>query len=338
MARYGYARISTRSQRDDSQLDALRDAGCERIWTDTASGKLARRPEWDACLDHLRAGDELAVTRLSRMARSVRHLTETAALLQQRGIDLVVLKQGIDTTTPAGRFTFHVLAAMDEMLADLISEGTKEGLESARARGRVGGRKPKLTARQAQVARGMYDEAGDDGRRKYTVAEIAETFGVSPKTIYRHLEPSDGRRQPDKSARPAAHAGPLATLLHSAHARTSEPAARPLARHAAARAALACPACGHEPATRGEALQQREDLAIVWLHLDGDHLTETRYCLACQPHEHIIDVSCSCCGNGPLISGQPPELGDRLAAPALEWLHARGWQLHPQPLCPADHR
>ena len=145
MARYGYARISTRSQRDDSQLDALRAAGCERNWTDTASGKLARRPEWDNCLDHLRAGDELVVTRLSRMARSVRHLTGIAALLAERGIDLVVLKQGIDTTTPAGRFTFHVLAAMDEMLADLISEGTREGLESAQARGRVGGRKPKLT-------------------------------------------------------------------------------------------------------------------------------------------------------------------------------------------------
>jgi DNA invertase Pin-like site-specific DNA recombinase len=138
MARYGYARISTRLQRDDSQLDALCAVGCERIWTDTASGKLARRPAWDNCLDHLRRGDELAVTRLSRMARSVRHLTEIAALLEERGIDLVVLKQGIDTT-PAGRFTFHVLAAMDEMLADLISEGTREGLESARARGRVGG-------------------------------------------------------------------------------------------------------------------------------------------------------------------------------------------------------
>ncbi len=150
-----YARISTRSQRDDSQLDALRAAGCERNWTDTASGKLARRPEWDNCLDHLRRGDQLVVTRLSRMARSVRHLTEIAALLEERGINLVVLKQGIDTTTPAGRFTFHVLAAMDEMLADLISEGTREGLESARARGRAGGRGPKLTARQAEVARGM---------------------------------------------------------------------------------------------------------------------------------------------------------------------------------------
>jgi DNA invertase Pin-like site-specific DNA recombinase len=188
MARYGYTRISTRSQ-----LDALRAAGCEHIWTGTASGKPARRPEWDTCLDHLRRGDELAVT---RMARSVRRLTETAALLQERGIDLVVLKQGTGTATRAGRFTFQVLATMDEMLAALISEGTREGLESARA----GGRKPKLTARQAEVARGMYEEKGDDGRRKYT-AEIAGTFGVSCKTVYRHLEPSGGR-QPGKSTPP----------------------------------------------------------------------------------------------------------------------------------------
>ena len=201
MARYGYARISTHSQRDDSQLDALRQAGCERIFTDTASGRLARRPQWDACLDHLRAGDELTVTRLSRMARSVRHLTGIAAHLAERGIDLVVLKQGIDTATPTGRFTFHVLAAMDEMLADLISEGTREGLESARARGRVGGRRPKLTTRQTEVARGMYAETGPDGKRRYTVAEIADTFGVPRKTVYRHLDPTGTRRQPDKATR-----------------------------------------------------------------------------------------------------------------------------------------
>jgi DNA invertase Pin-like site-specific DNA recombinase len=99
---------------------------------------------------------------------------------------------------------------MDEMLADLIAEGTREGLESARACGRVGGRKPKLTARQAEVARGMYDETGADGRRKYTVAEIAETFGVSRKTVYRHLEPSGGRRRQERAAdrtrRAAGHA------------------------------------------------------------------------------------------------------------------------------------
>ena len=145
----------------------------------------------------------------------------------------------------------------------------------------------------------MYEENGDDGKRKYTVAAIAETFGVSRKTVYRHLEPSAGRRQPGKSARPAAPAGPLATLPAPARDRAGEPAARPRGRPAAGRAHLACPACGREPATRGEALQQREDLAVVWLHLDGDHLTEARHCVACQPHGPVIDVSCSCCGDRP---------------------------------------
>lgn len=188
MARYGYARVSIRSQKDDCQLDALLAAGCERIWTDKVSGKLARRPEWDNLLACLRDGDELVITRLSRMARSVKHLTEIAALLAERGIDLVVLEQGIDTTTRAGRLLFHVIGAMDEMLADLISEGTRKGLDAARARGRAGGRKPKLTQRQVGVARQMYEDKGEDGKRKYTVAEIAETFGVSRKTIYRHLD------------------------------------------------------------------------------------------------------------------------------------------------------
>ncbi|MGA8518601.1 MAG: recombinase family protein, partial [Pseudonocardiaceae bacterium] len=120
MARYGYVRVCARHQKDDSQLDALVTAGCERIWTDRASGKLARRAEWDHLLAYLREGDELVVTRLSRMARSVKHLTEIAALLAERGVDLVVLEQGIDTTTPAGRYLFHVIGAMDQMLADLI--------------------------------------------------------------------------------------------------------------------------------------------------------------------------------------------------------------------------
>jgi resolvase-like protein len=327
--------------------------GCERIWTDTASGKLARRPEWDNCLDHLRRGDELAVTRLSRMARSVRHLTEIAALLAERGIDLVVLKQGIVTTTPRGRFTFHVLAAMDEMLADLISEGTREGLESARARGRVGGRRPKLTARQAEVARGMYEEKGDDGKRKYAGAEIAEKLRRVPQNRLpspRSPKPSAGPAKPSTgtSNHPPAAANPVIARgrLHlpaAGHAAGPGPlprrrASRHAGRPAAGLAHLACPACGRESATRGEALQQREDLAVVWLHLDGDPLTEARHCVACQPHGPVIAVSCSGCGNGPLITGQLPGLGGQLAQPALDWLRARGWHLHSGPRCRADHR
>ena len=100
------------------------------------------------------------------------------------------------------------------------------------------------------------------------------------------------------------------------------------------RGPLGCPACGCEPATRHEAVQHREDLAIVWVHLGGDRVTEARHCVVCQPHGPVIDVSCSCCGNGPLITGQPPGPGGQLAAPALDWMHSRGWQLHPSRSAP----
>jgi DNA invertase Pin-like site-specific DNA recombinase len=188
--RVGYARISGVAQNLDGQTDALRVAGCEKIFADTASGKLAERPELGLCLGYLRAGDTLVVWRLDRLGRSLRHLVETVNALAERGVAFASLHEGIDTTTSTGRLVFHIFAALDEMLADLISEGTREGLEAARARGRTGGRKPKLTARQVTVARQMYDEKDADGKRRYTVAEIAETFHVSRKTIYRHLEPT----------------------------------------------------------------------------------------------------------------------------------------------------
>ncbi len=202
----GALRIRTgvhRSQTDDSQIDALRAAGCHRIWTDTESGRLARRPEWDACLDYLRSGDELVVTRLSRIARSVRHLTEVAAVLEERGIDLVVLKQGIDTTTPAGRFLFHVIGAMDEMLADLISEGTLEGLEAARARGRTGGANPSSPhARSPSPDRCM--------TRKPPTANAATPSTRSPKPSTSPARPSTATSHRPQPAPPhrQSEAGP----------------------------------------------------------------------------------------------------------------------------------
>src|SRR4051794_21375368 len=114
MARIGYARVSTREQNTDAQLDALREAGCARVFVDTASGKLARRPELDKTLDCLRAGDELVVTRLNRLGRSLRHLLDLVAELSERGVHLVVLQQGLDTTSPSGRLLFHVMAAIAE--------------------------------------------------------------------------------------------------------------------------------------------------------------------------------------------------------------------------------
>jgi len=195
-ARIGYGRVSTRDQNPDSQRDALAAAGCDpgRLFIDKASGKLEHRPEWDRCLAYLRPGDQLVITRLSRAFRSLKHLMAAAEELHERGIELVVLKQAIDTTTAAGRLTFHIIGALDEFARELIVENTREGLAAARARGRVGGRKPKLSPDQVQLARQLYDERGPDGRRARTVAQTAAMLGVSRTTIYRHLEP--GRGQP----------------------------------------------------------------------------------------------------------------------------------------------
>lgn len=188
MSRVGYGRVSTADQNPDSQRDALLAAGCDRLFVDAGvSGKLASRPEWDACLAYLRAGDELVITRLARAFRSLKHLMAAADQLRERGVELVVLKQAIDTTTPAGRLAFHILGAFDEFTRELIVEGTHEGLAAARARGRTGGRKPKLSAAQVQLARRLYDETGEDGKRSRTVGQIAGMLGVTRTTIYRHL-------------------------------------------------------------------------------------------------------------------------------------------------------
>jgi DNA invertase Pin-like site-specific DNA recombinase len=178
----GYARVSTTDQHPEAQKDALDAAGCIRVFTDRASGKLARRSELDAALDFLRPGDTLVITKLDRLGRSVRNLIDLADRLQSGGVGLRVLDQGIDTTTPAGKMFFHVLAALAEFEAALISERTKDGLAAARARGRKGGRRPKVTPAKLAAARKLYDE------REHTVAEIAEIVGVARSTLYRALE------------------------------------------------------------------------------------------------------------------------------------------------------
>jgi DNA invertase Pin-like site-specific DNA recombinase len=182
MATVGYARISTRGQLADSQLDILQAAGCDRVFTDTASGTLASRPQLDAALQYLREGDVLVVTKLDRLGRSVKNLSQLAIELQSRGIGLKALTQEIDTTSVGGRLFFHMLAAIAEFEHDMIVERTQEGLAAARSRGRSGGRKPKMTPMKIAQARAMYAE------KKYTVAEIAQTFGVSRPTLYRYLE------------------------------------------------------------------------------------------------------------------------------------------------------
>jgi DNA invertase Pin-like site-specific DNA recombinase len=157
----------------------------------TASGKHAARPELDRAPAYLRAGDVFVITRLARAMRSLKHLLALADELRERGVGLVVLKQQIDTTTPTGRLVFHVLGAIDEFQRELIVEGTREGLAAARARGRTGGRKPKLNDRQAATVRRMYAATGPDGKRQHTVAEIAEAVGVHRTTVYDYLKKED---------------------------------------------------------------------------------------------------------------------------------------------------
>ena len=173
----GYARVSTR----DQHPDALSAAGCERVFIDHASGTLAKRPALDEALGYLRAGDTLVVTKLDRLGRSVRNLKQIVDDLQARHVGLRALSQGIDTTTPGGQLFFHMLAAIAEFEHDLIVERTHDGLAAARARGRKGGPKFKMTSTRIAQARSMYDDG------KHTVQQIADTFGVSRPTIYRHL-------------------------------------------------------------------------------------------------------------------------------------------------------
>jgi DNA invertase Pin-like site-specific DNA recombinase len=186
--RIGYGRVPGPDDDPGTQRGALEGAGCDEVFIDTASGKLARRPELDQALERLRPGDTFVITRLSRAMRSLRDLTDLAASLRARGVGLVVLDQGIDTTTPSGREALQVIEAVGEFRRELAAEATHEGLAAARARGRAGGRPRKLSAGQAALARQLYDERGTDGKRAHTVAQIAARFGVTRATIYRHLD------------------------------------------------------------------------------------------------------------------------------------------------------
>ena len=179
--RLGYARVSTGDQSPNLQLDALRAAGCYRVFVDTASGALTARPELAKVLDQLRPGDALVVWKLDRLGRSLRHLVDTVTGRAERSVGFQSLQEAIDTTTPGGKLVFHVFAALAEFERDLIRERTSAGLAAARARGRRGGRPWVMSAHKVQVAREMYRSG------QYSVSAIASTLGVSRASVYRHL-------------------------------------------------------------------------------------------------------------------------------------------------------
>ncbi len=175
----GYARVSTDDQSLDAQTDALTTAGAGKLFADKISGSKRERPELDRMLDQLRDGDVVTVTKYDRLARSLKDLLEIVETIRARGAGFRSLAEDIDTTTPAGRLVFHVFASIAQFERERISERTKEGLASARKRGRIGGRPPALSAeRRTEVVR-MRDKEGRG------IAELARLFDVSQNTIRR---------------------------------------------------------------------------------------------------------------------------------------------------------
>lgn len=179
--RIGYARVSTDSQNLDLQIDALNAAGCEQLYIDRASGRDVGRPELQACLKALRAGDTLVVWRLDRLGRSLRDLVEIVTTLEQRGVQFESLTEKIETGSAVGKLIFHVFAALAEFERNLIRERVKAGLAAARARGRKGGRKRKLTPADVRMARAMLADP------EITKKEVAKRLGVSRPTLDRYL-------------------------------------------------------------------------------------------------------------------------------------------------------
>jgi DNA invertase Pin-like site-specific DNA recombinase len=176
--RVGHARISTQDQRLDVQQEALTRSGCDKLFEDTISGRVIDRPGLQRALDILRAGDTFVVWKLDRLGRSVKQLVDLVSGFEQDGINFVSLTDSIDSSTPAGRFFFHVMASLAEMERELTVERTQAGLESARSRGRTGARRRLMTDRKVEAAKQLL-------ANRTPPREVASDLGVSVATLYR---------------------------------------------------------------------------------------------------------------------------------------------------------
>lgn len=180
----GYARVSTREQNLDLQIDALKKAGCEKIYTEIASGGKTERPVLNDLLENLRPGDVIVAWKLDRLGRSLKHLVELVSVLMAKEVGLCSLNDPVDTTTAQGRLIFNLFASLAEFERDIIRERTLAGLSAARARGRNGGR-PKGLSKQADstacAAEALYKE------NKLSVQEIADKLGICKGTLYAYL-------------------------------------------------------------------------------------------------------------------------------------------------------
>lgn len=178
----GYARVSTSEQTLDPQIDSLSADGCEKIFTDVASGAKTERPGLIEAIKYCRKDDTLVVWRLDRMGRSMSHLITTIKQLEQRGIGFRSISEKIDTTSAGGRLVFHMFSALAEFERDLIRERVKIGLKSARARGRKGGRPP-VSEETKVMAKALLTD------KKLSVKQICDRLGIAKSTLYKHAKP-----------------------------------------------------------------------------------------------------------------------------------------------------
>ncbi|MGI8494829.1 MAG: recombinase family protein [Pyrinomonadaceae bacterium] len=181
----GYARISTVDQNLELQTDALEKDGCEKIFTDQASGAKDDRQGLMDAVEFCRQGDSLVVWKLDRLGRSLKHLIETINQLHEKKVGFISLQENIDTTTSGGKLIFHVFGALAEFERELIRERTNAGLASARSRGRMGGRPRAMTDKQLRIAQTMLKDP------KTTIKDVCETLQVSKTTLYRYLNSND---------------------------------------------------------------------------------------------------------------------------------------------------
>ena len=178
---FGYARVSTEAQNLNRQLDALKKYGVDVIYNEKMTGTKRDRPELTKLLDRISEGDTVVIESLSRLGRSTKDLIELTELFEKKGVHLVSLKESIDTSTSTGKLLFTLMSAIAQFERDVIADRTKEGLRSARARGRKGGR-PKTNAEDIKKAVKLYNT------QQYTIKEIEEMTGVKKSTLYRTLQ------------------------------------------------------------------------------------------------------------------------------------------------------
>ena len=188
----GYVRASKQEQNEALQRDALKEAGCEKDFSDKITGSKFERKGLEELLAFVRAGDTVIVWKLDRLGRSLKDLIETLNLFKDRGVDFISLTEKIDTTTPGGKLIFHLMGALAEFERDLIRERTSAGLAAARARGRVGGRPRKLpTDGKVALALRLAEDAN------HSIDDICSTLGISRSTLYRYI------REAKKASKPS---------------------------------------------------------------------------------------------------------------------------------------